>query len=72
MLNVVRPVSFVPVHGEYRHLAAHAELARMAGVKSVEICEDGDMVIIEGDETRVEAGRCRPATSTSTATASAT
>ena len=54
MLNVVRPVSFVPVHGEYRHLAAHAQLARLAGVKSVEICEDGDMVIIDGDETRVE------------------
>ena len=54
MLNVVRPMSFVPVHGEYRHLAAHAELARLAGVKSVEICEDGDMVIVEGDETRVE------------------
>ena len=54
MLNVVRPASFVPVHGEYRHLAAHAELARLSGVKSVEICEDGDMVIIEGDETRVE------------------
>jgi ribonuclease J len=54
MLNVVRPASFVPVHGEYRHLSAHAELARIAGVKSVEICEDGDMVIIEGDETRVE------------------
>jgi ribonuclease J len=54
MLNVVRPASFVPVHGEYRHLSAHAELARIAGVKSVEICEDGDMVIIDGDETRVE------------------
>ena len=54
MLNVVRPVSFVPVHGEYRHLAAHAHLARLAGVKSVEICEDGDMVIIDGEETRVE------------------
>ena len=54
MLNIVRPASFVPVHGEYRHLAAHAELARIAGVKSVEICEDGDRVIIEGEETRVE------------------
>jgi ribonuclease J len=54
MLNLVRPASFVPVHGEYRHLSAHAELARLAGVKSVEICEDGDVVIIDGDETRVE------------------
>jgi ribonuclease J len=54
MLNVVRPASFVPVHGEYRHLSAHAELARIAGVQSVEVCEDGDMLIIEGDETRVE------------------
>ena len=54
MLNVVRPASFVPVHGEFRHLAAHAELARTAGVKSVEVCEDGDVVIIDGDQTRVE------------------
>jgi ribonuclease J len=53
-LNVVRPESFVPVHGEYRHLHANAQLARTMGVPWVEVLEDGDRVVIDGDETRVE------------------
>lgn len=52
-LNVVRPRAFVPVHGEYRHLHAHAELARRMGVPEVDVLEDGDKVIIEGDSTKV-------------------
>ncbi len=54
MLNVVRPEAFVPVHGEYRHLAAHARLARMMDVPWVDVLEDGDAVIVDGNETRVE------------------
>lgn len=54
MLNVVRPQAFVPVHGEYRHLAAHARLARMMDVPWVDVLEDGDAVIVDGDKTRVE------------------
>ena len=53
-LNVVRPKAFVPVHGEYRHLAAHAELARTMGVKTVEVLEDGDRITIAGKKTTVE------------------
>lgn len=53
-LNVVRPSAFVPVHGEYRHLHAHAALARTMGVPWVEVLEDGDAVVVDGDETRVE------------------
>jgi ribonuclease J len=53
-LNVVRPQAFVPVHGEYRHLHAHAQLARTMGVPWVEVLEDGDTVIVDGDATRVE------------------
>jgi len=53
-LNVVRPQAFVPVHGEYRHLHAHAQLARTMEVPWVEVLEDGDRVIVDGDETRVE------------------
>jgi ribonuclease J len=52
-LNLIRPHAFVPVHGEYRHLAAHAELARLAGVPHVEVCEDGDTVVLDGSETEV-------------------
>ncbi len=53
-LNVVRPQAMVPVHGEYRHLAAHAELARLMGVPWVDVLEDGDRVVLDGGTTRVE------------------
>jgi ribonuclease J len=53
-LNVVRPRAFVPIHGEYRHLSAHAALARQMKVPQVMVCEDGDRVVLEGDETRLE------------------
>ena len=46
LLNVARPQSFIPVHGEYRHLLSHARLAIEMGVDegSVLLCEDGDAV----------------------------
>ncbi len=51
VLNVVRPSNFLPVHGEWRHLRAHARLAVESGVAEdrVVICEDGDVVdLIDG------------------------
>jgi ribonuclease J len=44
--QVLRPKNFVPVHGEYRHLVHHAELARSMGLgaRHVLICEDGDQI----------------------------
>lgn len=58
LLSVVRPDWFVPVHGEYRHLVAHAELARTMGVpdERVLICEDGDRIEL-GDQGLRRAGR---------------
>ncbi len=53
-LNLIRPQAFVPVHGEYRHLHAHSELARKMGVKTVEVLEDGDRITIAGKKTTVE------------------
>ena len=53
-LNVLRPRAFVPIHGEYRHLQAHAELAESMGVKTVEVLEDGDRITISGKKTTVE------------------
>ena len=46
MLAVVKPRFFVPVHGEYRHLVAHAELARLMGVADEDaiVLEDGDVL----------------------------
>jgi len=48
VLSVVRPDWFIPVHGEYRHLVAHADLARTMGVADsrVLVCEDGDQVVL--------------------------
>ena len=40
---LVRPKVSVPVHGEWRHLAAHAALARELGIESV-MMEDGDVL----------------------------
>jgi ribonuclease J len=53
-LNLIRPQAFVPVHGEYRHLHAHAELARSMGVRHVDVLEDGDRVILNGKKTQVQ------------------
>ncbi len=45
-LNLVRPQFFIPVHGEYRHLRAHGELARDVGIPAdhVFVIEDGQGV----------------------------
>jgi len=40
---LVRPRFAVPVHGEWRHMAAHAALAREAGITPV-MLEDGDIL----------------------------
>ncbi|WP_433057475.1 ribonuclease J [Dactylosporangium sp. CS-033363] len=55
LLNVVKPRNFMPVHGEWRHLRAHAQLAREAGVphERVVLCEDGDVVDLVGGEARL-------------------
>ena len=41
--GMVRPTYAVPVHGEWRHLTAHAGLARDAGAKPL-MLEDGDIL----------------------------
>ena len=45
-INVIRPQAFVPVHGEHRHLKAHALLAEQMGVPEIVLCEDGDAVVL--------------------------
>jgi ribonuclease J len=44
MYQLLRPKAAVPVHGEERHLIAHAELARSCQVKDVVRAENGTMV----------------------------
>jgi ribonuclease J len=46
LLSLVRPKAVMPIHGEYRMLAAHADLARDAGVpeEGIVIAENGSVV----------------------------
>ena len=46
MLNLVRPAHFIPIHGEYRMLSAHAALAEETGVEpeNLHVIENGDVV----------------------------
>jgi ribonuclease J len=46
VLNLVRPANFMPVHGEWRHMRAHARLAALTGVpeRGIVIAEDGVVV----------------------------
>jgi ribonuclease J len=46
VLNLVKPRYFVPVHGEYRHLMAHAQLAWDLGIAQggIFVLEDGDVL----------------------------
>ncbi|HUY07136.1 MAG TPA: ribonuclease J [Acidimicrobiales bacterium] len=48
LLAIAHPKSFVPVHGEYRHLLRHSRLAIEMGVnpESVLLCEDGDSIVL--------------------------
>ena len=50
MLNLTRPKFFVPVHGEYHHLVAHANLAFTIGIPEERtfILEDGDVLELTG------------------------
>ena len=74
MLNLVRPRHFVPVHGEYRHLVRHLQLAREVGVPAdgCHLLEDGDVLEIDGARRRGAPSACRRGASSSTARASAT
>ena len=51
MLTLVRPRYFMPVHGEYRHLAIHSELARAVGIEPSRIITVDDGSIVEIGET---------------------
>jgi ribonuclease J len=53
-IEAVKPSCFVPVHGTYRHLTAAATLAHNAGVKSVAIAGDGDLVCHQPDGLTIE------------------
>jgi ribonuclease J len=51
MLALTRPKCVIPVHGEYRMLARHAELAQSMGVlpERTVVAEDGDIIEVTAD-----------------------
>ena len=53
-INVIRPDAYVPIHGEYRHLSANADLAEEMEVPQVFVLEDGDRVVLDGLDTYAE------------------
>jgi ribonuclease J len=55
LLSLVRPRAVMPIHGEYRMLAAHAQLARDAGLsdEQIVIAENGSVVELTPDGVRI-------------------
>src|SRR2546421_1569881 len=55
LLSLLRPRAVMPVHGEFRMLAAHAQLAREAGVPAgaIVLAENGTVVELSADGVRV-------------------
>jgi ribonuclease J len=48
MINLLRPKFFVPIHGDYRHLKRHAELAgNLDIVEKVILLEDGEILDLD-------------------------
>ncbi len=55
ILALLRPRAVMPVHGEFRMMAAHAQLARDAGVpaSSIVMAENGSVVELSGNGARI-------------------
>jgi len=62
LINLVRPKFFIPIHGDYRNLRRHAQVAMETGaVEHAIVIEDGDVLELDKDDARkrdkVTAGR---------------
>ena len=62
LINLVRPKFFIPVHGDYRHMRKHAQIAMETGaVEHAMVIEDGDVLELDKNDARkkdkVTAGR---------------
>jgi ribonuclease J len=55
MLSLLRPRAVMPIHGEYRMLAAHAQLAREAGVPAagIVIADNGSVIELSSGIARI-------------------
>ncbi len=62
LINLLRPKFFIPVHGDYRNLRKHAQVAMETGaVEHAIVIEDGDVLELDKNDARkkdkVTAGR---------------
>ncbi len=55
MIRMLRPRHFIPIHGEFRHLTAHARTARKMGIpdERVHLIENGDVLELDADSGRL-------------------
>jgi ribonuclease J len=56
MLSLTRPKFFIPVHGELRHLHAHARLAQQLGIprENIFLIEDGAVLELTANRVKVK------------------
>lgn len=49
LINLVRPKYFIPIHGELRHLKAHAQMAEQLGIprENIAVVENGTMITFQ-------------------------
>lgn len=52
MINLIKPRFFVPIHGDYRHLVLHAQMAQQLGIpaKNIFVIESGQVLEFDGNE----------------------
>jgi len=55
LLNLVRPKFFMPIHGEFRHLSFHADLAKAVGIPEENIfkMENGNILELDSESARI-------------------
>jgi len=52
MINLIKPRFFVPIHGDYRHLVLHAQIAQQLDIpaKNIFVIESGQVLEFDGNE----------------------
>jgi ribonuclease J len=55
MIEMVKPKFFIPIHGEYRHLIHHANLAAESGVREENVCviQNGEIIEVTPDSIQI-------------------
>ena len=53
MYEWISPNTIIPVHGEFKHLSEHANFAKKNGIKKQVLVENGDVVLLENNNSRI-------------------